>query len=299
MKNLNDLTIVIVTFQTPEKIILDCLKSINKNVKVIIVENSSLFLHEKKIKAEFSNVSIICTGENLGYGKGNNFGIKKVNTNYVLILNPDVICEKDLFDKIPKVVNKVQNFSIIGFQYSFDNIFMPAGFFGEKENEEFRKNFKNNKIDSISSVEWVTGCSMLINLKKFGNKELFDENFFLYFEEFDLCKSLVDSGNDIFTSRDLKIHHLGFKSSINNDKEQENKMINIKDWHYMWSSFYFYKKNFGLIYALRKYLGKLINSFIKFIFYTLTFQKSNKDKHLYRFLGLLNSILGKPSNFRG
>ena len=61
MKNLNDLTIVIVTFQTPEKIILDCLRSINKNVKVIIVENSSLFLHEKKIKAEFSNVSIICT----------------------------------------------------------------------------------------------------------------------------------------------------------------------------------------------------------------------------------------------
>ena len=70
---------------------------------------------------------------------------------------------------------------------------MPAGFFGEKENKEFRKNFKNNKIDSISSVEWVTGCSMLINLKKFRNKELFDENFFLYFEEFDLCKSLVDS----------------------------------------------------------------------------------------------------------
>ena len=109
----------------------------------------------------------------------------------------------------------------------------------------------------------------------------------------------MDSGNDIFTSRDLKIHHLGFKSSINNDKEQENKMINIKDWHYMWSSFYFYKKNFGLIYALRKYLGKLINSFFKVIFYTLIFQKSNKDKHLYRFLGLLNSILGKPSNFRG
>ena len=50
MKNLNDLTIVIVTFQTPEKIILDCLRSINKNVKVIIVENSSLFLHEKKNK---------------------------------------------------------------------------------------------------------------------------------------------------------------------------------------------------------------------------------------------------------
>ena len=133
MKNLNDLTIVIVTFQTPEKIILDCLKSINKDVKVIIVENSSLFLHEKKIKAEFFNVSIICTGKNLGYGKGNNFGIKKVNTNYVLILNPDVVCDENLFNKIPNVVNKVKNFSIIGFQFLFDDVFMPAGFFDKKK----------------------------------------------------------------------------------------------------------------------------------------------------------------------
>ena len=99
-----------------------------------------------------------------------------------------------LFDKIPIVVNKVQNFSIIGFQYSFDNIFMPAGFLMIEMNKKFRKNFKNNKIDSISSVEWVTGCSMLINLKNLMrfHKELFDENFFLYFEEFDLCKSLVE-----------------------------------------------------------------------------------------------------------
>ena len=43
MKNLNDLTVVIVTFQTPEKIILDCLRSINKDVKIIIVENSESF----------------------------------------------------------------------------------------------------------------------------------------------------------------------------------------------------------------------------------------------------------------
>ncbi len=133
MKNLNDLTVVIVTFQTPEKIILDCLRSINKDVKIIIVENSEAFSHEKAVNLEFFNVKIFCTGKNLGYGKGNNFGLKQVKTDYALILNPDVICSEDLFEKIPEVVNKIKNFAIIGFQYSYDNIFMPAGFFNESK----------------------------------------------------------------------------------------------------------------------------------------------------------------------
>ena len=299
MKNLYDLTVVIVTFQTPEKIILDCLRSINKEVKIIIVENSKNFLHEYIVSSEFSNVEIICTGENLGYGKGNNFGLNKVKTNYALILNPDVVCAKNLFDKMPEVVNKIKDFAIIGFQYSFDNIFMPAGFFNEKKNSQFIENFKNNKIDSISNVEWVTGCSMLLNLKEFRNKEIFDKNFFLYFEEFDLCKSLIDSGKNIFSAKELKIHHLGFKSSLDEKKENLSKMIKLKDWHYMWSSFYFYRKNYSYIYAFNKFFGKFLSSFFKIIFYSIILQKINRDKYLYRFLGLINSILGKSSSYRG
>ncbi len=299
MKNLDDLTVVIVTFQTPETIILNCLRSINKNVKIIIIENSDTFAHEKVVNSEFVNAKILCTGENLGYGKGNNFGLKQVQTDYALILNPDVVCAKDLFDKIPEVINQINNFAIIGFQYSFDKIFMPAGFFDDKKNSQFIKDFKNDKIDSVSNVEWVTGCSMLLNLKEFENIEIFDKNFFLYFEEFDLCKSLVDSGKNVLTAKDLKIHHLGFKSSLDNKKNNNSKMIRLKDWHYMWSSFYFYKKNYSYFYALKKFFGKFLSSFIKTIFYSIIFQKSNRDKYFYRFLGLLNSILGKSSSYRG
>ena len=55
MKNLNDLTVVIVTYKTPEKIIFDCLESINSNVKVFIIENSNKFDHEKKVLSNFIN----------------------------------------------------------------------------------------------------------------------------------------------------------------------------------------------------------------------------------------------------
>ena len=77
MKNLNDLTVVILTYQTPEKIIFDCLKSIDSDVKVLIIENSENFIHEQNILSNFSNVRIKCSGENLGYGNGNNFGLKR------------------------------------------------------------------------------------------------------------------------------------------------------------------------------------------------------------------------------
>ena len=211
MKNL---TVVIVTYKTPEKIIFDCLKSINSKVKVLIIENSEKFKHKNQVLSQFKNVEILCTGKNLGYGGGNNYGIKSVKTNYILILNPDVICADDFFLNISELINKTENFSIIGCQYLHDDIFMPAGFFNKKKNSQFVKDFRNNNNNSLAKVEWVTGCSMLINLKKFNTKNIFDQNFFLYFEEFDLCKSIIKAGKNIFTSNELKIHHLGFKSPV-------------------------------------------------------------------------------------
>ena len=298
MKSLKDLTVVIVTFNTPKKVILDCLNSISKNVNILIVENSESFINKDLVLSKFSNVSVVCTGENLGYGKGNNFGINLVKTDYVLILNPDVTCDEKFFTNIITVVDKAKDFTIIGCQYLSDNIFMPAGFFDENKNNSFVKDFKNNGIKPLSTVEWVTGCSMLINLKKFSNKNIFDKNFFLYFEEFDLCKSIVKSGGKVYSSKELKIHHLGFKSSLTEDQTENLKIINLKDWHYMWSSFYFYKKNYNFIYALGKLSGKFFKSFFKMIFFSITFRKNDKNKYLYRFLGLLNAIIGRPSNYR-
>ena len=78
MKNI---TTLILTFHTPENIILDCLNSIDKDIKVLIVENSETFDHKDKILSKFNNVEILCTGKNLGYGGGNNFGIKTVKTD--------------------------------------------------------------------------------------------------------------------------------------------------------------------------------------------------------------------------
>ena len=140
---------------------------------------------------------------------------------------------------------------------------------------------------------------MLINLKKYEDKNIFDKNYFLYFEEFDLCKSTNENGGYVYTSSDLKVHHLGFKGSLGASKVLRIEANRLRDWHWMWSYFYFYKKNYNYFYALFKVSGKFCKSFLKIFFYTFLFNKTNKDKYLFRFLGLLSSIIGLKSNYRG
>ncbi|MDA9062535.1 glycosyltransferase [Candidatus Pelagibacter sp.] len=299
MKKINNLTVVIVTYLTEKKILLNCLQSIDKKTKVIIVENSKSFKNKNYFIKKFSNIEVVCTGLNLGYGNGNNFGLNKVKTDYALILNPDIICKADFFKNASKLIYKTNKFSIVGCQYSNDTAYLPAGFFDVKKHNNFKKNFYKNKKKLLTRVDWVTGCSMLINLKKYENRNIFDKNYFLYFEEFDLCKSTSDKGGFVYSSSDLKVLHLGFKGSLGASKLLTIEANRLRDWHWMWSYFYFYKKNYNYFYALFKISGKFFKSFLKTIFYTLVFNQVNRDKYLFRFLGLLFSIIGFKSNYRG
>ena len=93
----NDLTVIINTFNSDEKI-YSCLDSIKQDIKILIVENSNNKNFKDTIERKYSNVVCELTGENLGYAKGNNFGLSKVDTKYALILNPDTVIEKNSLD---------------------------------------------------------------------------------------------------------------------------------------------------------------------------------------------------------
>ena len=109
---LHQLTAVILTYKTNLDILKNCLKSINPKVKILIVENSSHFKYLKEIQSNFSNIEVICSGSNLGYGGGNNFGLNKVKTNYALILNPDTVCEDNFFSNVNKYLSGNIDFTL-------------------------------------------------------------------------------------------------------------------------------------------------------------------------------------------
>src|SRR6056300_47885 len=283
------ITVIIVTYKTHKRILENCLNSIDRNIKVIIIENSENFELKEFFTKKYNNIKIYCTGSNTGYGKGNNFGISKVTTQYTLILNPDTICNKKFFLNLNKLLNKDSNFHLLGCLYSKKNLDNQAGYFN---------NSKVKKINQFTKVDWVKGFAIVINLKKFKNKKIFDENYFLFFEEIDLCKSIKNINGNVYISNQLNVKHLGFKSSTNQKKSGNNQLEKLRNWHYLWSNFYYHRKHYGYLYSLQKNLIKLLSSLFKFLLFAILMQSSKRDKFLYRFFGLLNSLTGQPSSFR-
>jgi len=301
MNNLSNLTVIIVTYKTDIKILEKCIYSIDEKVKIKIIENSNQKELLSSSFKENNRLSIDCTGKNLGYGAGNNFGFNLVDTDYAIVANPDIVFHKTFFENINKYLDEHFDFTIIGSTYQNENSFSSAGQFKENEKKNFSKNIisrSKKSLNYLKKVDWVIGCMMLINLKKFDKKEIFDELFFLYFEEFDLCKSIELKNENVFCAKDLLIDHLGYKGSFGADPKLASESEKLREWHWMWSTFYFYKKNYGYFFAIKKTIGKLFRSFFKFIFYTIILNQKMKNKYNCRFFGLLNSMMCKKSWYR-
>ena len=272
------ITVVINTFKSEDKI-YNCLDSINSNIKIIIVENSENVEFKKDIEKKYSNLKCYLSGENLGYAKGNNFGLKKVETKYAVILNPDALLEEETVKNFLISAEKIKDFAIMG----------PA------KQDEFQKEDINLDKGQVFQVDYLKGFAMFLNLEQFKQIGFFDDNFFIYLEEIDLCKRLRKVNKKIYLNKHIIVNHLGGSShnqSINFEMELS------RNWHWMWSKFYFNKKHYGFFFSLLKVSKNFFSSILKIIFYSLLFNKKKKDIYLHRFLGLSNSILGKKSWFR-
>ena len=274
-----NITFVIVSFRSSH-IIEKCIKSINPKIKIIIVENSNNIQVKDYLENKFLNVQVIIAKKNLGYGTGNNLGISKVDTQYAFILNPDAILEENSLEKF----YKAQIFLKDDFTILAPNLFNNYGYF---------LNSNKNINKEILEVDYVKGFAMLINLKKIHPKDLFDENFFLFLEEIDLCKRIKQSGGKIFVIQNSKIHHLGKHASEN--------ILNIelcRNWHWMWSLFYYNYKHFGIITAYRVAIIRFFSSIFKLFFSFVFFNKKKILIHYYRINGLFNAFLRRPSWLR-
>ena len=280
--NLNNITFIIVSFKS-EKIIDDCLKSLPKNSKIIVIENSNNYNLKKSLELKYDNIEVLIS-ENNGMGASNNLGILKSETKFAYVLNPDVKFKKDTFENLIAAAIKITDFAIL----------TPINSDIKFPNFKILKQNKNIN-DSIISVDSIDGFSMLINKEKFINQKFFDENIFLYLENDDLCKRVKKSGQKIFVIKNSIIDHKGSSSSsIKNDPEFEY----LRNGHWMWSKYYYNKKHYGIFIALIKIFFNLVSAIFKYVFYSLTLNNYKKNIFKMRISGILNSILGNKSKYR-
>ena len=269
-----ELSIVIVTFKSEAKI-FNCLDSIPNNIEVIIVENSKNENFKRDIENRYKNVRCFLAGENKGYATANNIGLNKVETKYALVLNPDTIIDKDAIKNFFISIRKDEDFWL----------------YGPGNDQNVSLDFRSENIIEVDNLK---GFAIFFNISKFNNK-FFDENFFLYFEEIDLCRYVKNNNGKIYLDKNIIIKHEG-SSSVT--KTNQIELEKNRNWHWMWSTFYFHKKHKGFFIACIIIIPKFISSIFKTIFYLFTFNNEKRNIYFCRFSGILNAILGKKSWYR-
>ena len=115
----------------------------------MLIENSSDSSIKENIEKGFSNVECILTGANIGYGSANNIGLKKVNTKYALILNPDATLHPSALENFIRTTEKISEFAIM------------APYIQEKKNKNDENYLKNT---SPAQVKNVKGFAMFLNI---------------------------------------------------------------------------------------------------------------------------------------
>ena len=275
-----NLTIILPSYRS-KKLILSHLKSLSKNYKIIVIENSYDISLEKIIKNKYKNVEVYLK-KNIGYGRAVNFAARKVKTKFFFVMNPDAKIYKNTLKNLIKYTKQLKNFGAIGPIY-------------ENQKNKFKK--------KLVKVNKLVSAAMLINTKTFLKIKGYDENFFLYYEDDDFFLKCNLKNLDIYNITNSFIKHnkskvvkktLNLHSTTFSNFKERNSTYVVGGWHGQWSKFYFYKKNKGYLSALIKCLPKnLLNLFQIFVFIFLNPPKA-KYKY-YKFEGFVASLLGLPS----
>ena len=283
-----NLSIVIVTYKS-EAVVHDCINSIGDDIEIVVIENSNDIKFKENLEKKYSNVSCVISLKNLGMGSGNNLGIKKVKNDFILILNPDVILQNSTIDELINASKKIFSYAILAPMSSDINFPNFKILNPQKKTADFKEPQKVRSVD---------GFAMLLNKKKLDKiffNEYFDESFFMYLENDDLCKRVIDAQEDIYIIPASKIKHLGGKAV---DSKYDNEVELSRNWHWIWSKFYYNEKHFGYLSAFLTGLPKFISSLIKYLFFLALRKKFKQKVYLNRASGFFNAAKKKPSWYR-
>jgi|TARA_B110001452_G_scaffold243465_1_gene226909 N-acetylglucosaminyl-diphospho-decaprenol L-rhamnosyltransferase len=283
-----NLSVVIVTFKS-DHLIEELINSVPDSINILVVENSLSIEIKNKLEKKYKNVEVYLPKENLGYASAINYGVKNSKTNFVMCLVADVEIDKSVFIEFSKLISKFNDFAVLAPLYNDLKIYKN---YWPIDGKEIKKiNLYNNSAFEVKDVD---GAAFLVNKKKFKNK-IMDDNFFLYFENTDMCFNLKKEKQKIYIIETLKFNHLGTKSS---DKKFYYEINLSRNWHYCWSKFYFYKKNFSYLLALKKISPNIYRSLLTIIICLVKIDKKGLCLAFSELSGIFYSLLGKKSSYR-
>ncbi len=292
-------SIIIVTYNS-EKFIEKCIKSIKGKTKdieyeIIIVDNNSSDRTVKIIYEKFPEIRLIRNKKNRGFASANNTAIKRANGEFIFFLNPDTILENNAVKILHDFLLKEKNAGVVGAKLVyFDNSLQLSCrtfpnfinvFFGRKS--VFRILFPNNPITKkymltnldykeIQEIDWLMGAAMMVRKDLLEEVGLFDEDYFLFVEDTDLCYRIKKKGYRNFYNPFAIVKHYHGGSV-------EHK-FNISQMHHNFGMYKFFKKHYGknAFTHFLLYIAILIRLLSVFIFDNILFLFSRINKGIIR-----------------
>lgn len=230
-----ELSIVILSYKM-KRLVRNCLRYLQENspdlnFEIIVVDNDSRDGIEEMLKNEFPAVRFLQTGANLGMGGGNNFGIRRALGEYILILNPDIYITGQSIVKMlnylknhkraglvaPKLLNPDHSLQYTCYRWHdtltplYRRTFLqkiPA--ISQKINKFLMTDFDH---EGVREVDWVQGSCFMSPAKILSEVGMFDERFFMYFEDTDLCRRIWGAGYSVVYLGDTSVLHMHMRMS--------------------------------------------------------------------------------------
>lgn len=251
-------SLIAVYYNTPEDL-LRLQESIRRHLpaelyELIVVDNAS----EKDLSAQMPDAIYLRQESNGGFGKASNRGAEKASAPVLFFVNPDCEFTEDC---VTPLLNALQRAAVCGPRVLYPDGAEQVSFgpFLSIRNEALQKQrLRNERTPRIQnwlsrriefSPDYVSGCAMMVRADVFRQVGGFDEQFFLYQEDVDLCKRIRQLGYDVLYVPSARIVHQKNKSA---DRVPEKVRL-----EYRKSQIHYYRKHHGLLQnlLLRLYLA--------------------------------------------
>ena len=241
-----DISVLIVSYNT-RQMTLDCLRSVYEQTRdvsfeVIVVDNMSSDGSAEAIAQQFPTVDLIVPGSNLGFARANNLAARRAKGQYILLLNPDTVILDRAIDQVVRFARSRAEVGIVGGRTFFGDgslnynschgrpTLWSLFCLGTGLSSAFRRSrifnpeaFGTWKRDTVRTVDAVTGCFLLIDTQLWRELDGFDESFFIYCEDTDLCLRSWAQGRSCMICPDARLIHYGGQS----DRVRPDKMVRL------------------------------------------------------------------------
>lgn len=277
--NIHDLTVIIVTYNSAH-CMMELGQSLDGFPHIMVVDNNSDDDSIIQTKAHLPNALLVQNSRNLGFGAANNIGLKQVKTKFALLLNPD--CEINIHSALKMMESALffPSAAIVAPQLIGKNNALEI-------NYRWLKTLWSSKgpgADGVCSVGFACGAALLLNMEAMKDIGFFDESFFLYYEDDDLCHRVFNAKKSIIINPDIRLLHSS-RGSVRGKNPLKSEYI--RGYHHAQSKILYAKKYISIEKARSVRLVTLSGAIFSFPFRLIAFSPKLIARQAGRIMGLI------------